>query len=228
MSIRDGKAKADQVLGRVEEILGQSYADPAAEIHGEAMRLRGEAEEDADAEQPLEQTQNRTAERVPRAVSERSALHLRVPGGREDADLRAEVLQALLLAPAVPASVDARVGTGLVTLTGTADYRYQRDAAEEAARGVAGVVDVANEVALTDTTHVPAGVQNEIRTAFVRKAKLDADGLTVLASEGTVTLIGRVSSQEEHDVAVAAACAAPGVHAIDDRLTIAGRSEERP
>ncbi|MGZ4623918.1 MAG: BON domain-containing protein [Blastococcus sp.] len=85
-----------------------------------------------------------------------------------------------------------------------------------------------DEAELTDTTHVSADVQNQIRKAFVRKAKLDADRLMVLASEGTVTLSGPVGSREEHDVAVAAAWAAPGVHAVDDHLTVTPPGEERP
>jgi osmotically-inducible protein OsmY len=163
-------------------------------------------------------------------VSVRNELDLQPlsPARREVADLRADVLHTLMLDPVVPASVDAHVRHSLVTLAGRAEYRYQRDAAEYAARGVTGVVDVHNEIELTDTTHVAAGMQDKIRKAFVRRAKLDADRLTVLASEGTVTLCGRVDSPEEHDAAVAAAWAAPGVHAVDDRLTVAPQSDARP
>ena len=145
MSIRDGKAKVDQAVGRVEEVLGQSYADPAAEVHGEALRLRGEAEEDA-----APQAEHRL-EREAGVVPVRNELD-RDPfprGGPEDGGLRADVLEALMLDPLVPASIDVHVRHGRVTLTGTAHYRYQRDAAEAAARGVAGVVDVRNQTELT-------------------------------------------------------------------------------
>lgn len=41
------KAKAGQLLGRAEELYGQSHGDPAATLDGEARRLEGEAEEEA-------------------------------------------------------------------------------------------------------------------------------------------------------------------------------------
>lgn len=45
-----GKAKAkwDELLGRAEEIYGETHGDAAAEVHGEAVRLEGEAAEDAE------------------------------------------------------------------------------------------------------------------------------------------------------------------------------------
>jgi uncharacterized protein YjbJ (UPF0337 family) len=40
------KAKWDELLGRAEEVYGQSHGDSAATVAGEARRLEGEAEED--------------------------------------------------------------------------------------------------------------------------------------------------------------------------------------
>ena len=57
MSIRDRtKAKTDELVGRAEELYGETHGDTAAETRGEAVRLRGEAEEDArlEAEKRLE------------------------------------------------------------------------------------------------------------------------------------------------------------------------------
>ena len=48
MSVFDkAKAKAEQLLGRAEELYGQSHGDAAATLDGEARRLEGEAEEEA-------------------------------------------------------------------------------------------------------------------------------------------------------------------------------------
>ena len=38
------KAKAEELLGRAEEVYGQSHGDVAATLDGEARRLEGEAE----------------------------------------------------------------------------------------------------------------------------------------------------------------------------------------
>ena len=45
MSIWDKvKGKADELIGRAEEVYGQSHGDAAATVAGEARRLEGEAE----------------------------------------------------------------------------------------------------------------------------------------------------------------------------------------
>lgn len=44
---------------------------------------------------------------------------------REDAELRGDVLQVLMLNSPVPATIDARLEDEFVTLTGTADWQYQ-------------------------------------------------------------------------------------------------------
>lgn len=61
-------------------------------------------------------------------------------GRREDADLRGAVLQALVLNGLVPSTIDANVTDGWVTLTGTANWQYQRDEAQRVAGNIGGVV----------------------------------------------------------------------------------------
>lgn len=41
------KAKAEELLGRAEQVYGESHGDPAAETAGEAHLLEAEAEEEA-------------------------------------------------------------------------------------------------------------------------------------------------------------------------------------
>ena len=48
MSVFDkAKAKAEQLLGRAEELYGQSHGDAAATLDGEARRIEGEVDEEA-------------------------------------------------------------------------------------------------------------------------------------------------------------------------------------
>ena len=42
------KAKAEELLGRAEEVYGQSHGDAAATAAGEAHRLEGESDEEAE------------------------------------------------------------------------------------------------------------------------------------------------------------------------------------
>jgi osmotically-inducible protein OsmY len=67
---------------------------------------------------------------------------------RQDTELRADVLEALMLDTAVPESVDVKVGDGFVTLTGTAKWQYEREAAEVVAGSIVGARRVVNEIEL--------------------------------------------------------------------------------
>jgi osmotically-inducible protein OsmY len=139
---------------------------------------------------------------------------------RADSDIRGDVLQALMLDSLVPSTVDAKVDDGFVTLTGNADWQYQRDEAENVASNIVGALDVYDEIDLKNPTPNPGDVEDSIKKAFKRNAGLDADDLYVSTDNGTVTINGTVSSWAEHDEAIDAAWAAPGVTFVDDRMTV--------
>src|SRR4051812_49617581 len=126
----------------------------------------------------------KAAERVWGVVSVTNDLQLELMGEqrREDADLRGDVLQALMLGSLVPTSVDAWVEDGVVTLTGTVDWQYQRDEADLVAGNLLGIVAIENDIYLADTAPSPGDVEKKIKKAFSRNAKLDADELTVATS----------------------------------------------
>jgi len=139
---------------------------------------------------------------------------------RADADLRGDVLQALMLDSVVPDTVDATVTDGSVNLTGFVEWQFQRDEAELVAANVIGVLDVWDEIALTGPTPDPGDIKRDISEALKRNAKLDAESISVDSKNGKVTIEGTVSSWSEHDDAVGAAWAAPGVRDVDDRILV--------
>ena len=164
----------------------------------------------------------RAAERVAGVTRVDNALNVRVLNEhrRDDATLRAQVLQALMLDSLVPSTVDAKVSDGWVTLTGFAEWQYQRNEAEYVAGNILGVVAVDDEIDLIYPTADAGDVRHSIKKAFERSAKLDAKDLSVETYNGTVTLSGAVSSWSEHDEAISAAWAAPGVTSVDDRILV--------
>ena len=164
----------------------------------------------------------KAAQRVFGVISVDNKLQVRLMNDqkRDDADLRGDVLQALMLDTLVPKTVDAKVDDGLVTLTGKADWQYQRDEAEFVASNIAGAIDVYDEIELTYPTPEAGDVQGSIKKAFKRNATLDADDLFVTTDNGTVTVNGTVSSWAEHDEALDAAWAAPGVTSVQDEMTV--------
>ena len=164
----------------------------------------------------------KAAERVYGVTNIKDDLEVRIltPNRREDADLRGAVLQALTLDALVPDSVDARVDNGNVTLTGSANWQYQRDEAEFVAGNVLGVIGLTDDIAITGPAPIATDVAHAIKKAMVRDVRLDAHGVDVGVADGSVTLTGMVSSWPEHDAAVAAAWAAPGVTNVNDRIAI--------
>jgi osmotically-inducible protein OsmY len=141
---------------------------------------------------------------------------------RADADLRGDVLQALILDALVPSTIDAKVDDGVVTLTGTAHLHFERDEAESVAGNIKGVTWVENQVELIAPPPFAGDVRQSIQRALERDAKLDANGVKIeSADDGTVKLTGSVRSWAEHDAAVDAAWAAPGVLDVRDDLMVA-------
>jgi osmotically-inducible protein OsmY len=140
---------------------------------------------------------------------------------REDADLRGAVLQALMLDSLVPATVGADVDDGMVTLKGKANWQFERGEAEMVATNVAGVVSVDNAIDLVPPSPSAEDLEHSLKKAMERNAKLDAESVSVESSNGTVTLRGTVSSWADHDEAVSAAWAAPGVTRVKDHILVA-------
>jgi osmotically-inducible protein OsmY len=140
---------------------------------------------------------------------------------RDDADLRGDVLRALTLDSLVPATIEAKVDDGWVTLTGTANWQFERDEAEFVGGNIAGVVGVENGIELVAPGPSVHDVEHAIKKAMERNAKLDAKSVSVESSNGTITLHGTVSSWADHDEAVSAAWAAPGVTRVKDHIVVA-------
>ena len=163
------------------------------------------------------------AERIYGVKDVKNELEVRIltEHRRSDAELRGSVLQAMMLDSLVPSTIDAKVDDGVVTLTGTANWQFERDEAEFVAANILGVISVDDEIDLVPPAPSTGDVKHSIKKAMERNAKLDADALSVDSSNGTVTLHGTVSSWADHDEAIAAAWAAPGVSDVKDRILVA-------
>ncbi len=132
---------------------------------------------------------------------------------------RAAVAALKLEVPTVWEQVKATVKQGSVSLDGTVEWEYQRDAAERAMRRLHGVTGVNN--CITIKPAVPAqNVKNRIEDAFRRMAQVDASQITVDSRGSEVTLRGEVRSWAERDEAQRTAWAAPGVTNVTNQLNV--------
>jgi osmotically-inducible protein OsmY len=115
--------------------------------------------------------------------------------------------------------VKALVSHGWVTLEGTVEWHYQKEAAELAVRHVRGVRGVINSIVVQPAVSKDV-VKSQIEAALKRSAEVDAQRITVAPRGSTVILRGAVRSWAERQEAEHAAWSAPGVTAMENYITI--------
>jgi osmotically-inducible protein OsmY len=142
---------------------------------------------------------------------------------REDAEIRGAAFQALQWNALVPADrIDVKVDLGHVVLTGTADWPYEKNAAEATVAALTGVIGVRNDIEVESTPIEVGEITDRITAALKRGAQTHANGIVVTVADGAAILEGDVTSWAEHDEAVATVSAAPGIRVVDDRLSVIG------
>lgn len=118
--------------------------------------------------------------------------------------------------------VKVRVTSGWITLEGTVDYFYQKQAAEDAVAGLPGTRGISNHIAVEPkkTSVSYFELKEQIVRAFARNAAIDARGIRVTIDDSRVMLSGDVRSWAEASEAVSAAWATPGVRSVINDLHI--------
>jgi VCBS repeat-containing protein len=155
-----------------------------------------------------------------RKVDNELEVRLMTEARREDSEIRAAALQALMLDSLVPAeSVDVSASYGWLTLTGTVQWQYQRDAADDDVALLLGVVGIDDQITVENDAST-RDVAGRIHEAFARNAELSDTDVDVVTDAGTVTLTGTVGSWGEHDEAIGAASSAAGVTSVRDQLEV--------
>ena len=155
-----------------------------------------------------------------KAVADDLVVHLASIYQRTDTEIAQAAVNALKWHTTVPDNrVTVTVKDGRITLAGTLDWQYQKDAAARAIRDLTGVKAVTNDIRVQP--HVKtADVRDKIEAAFKRSAEIDARRVNVTTQDGKVILTGSVHSWAERQEAERAAWAAPGVSQVDDRLAV--------
>lgn len=164
----------------------------------------------------------RAAKRVKGVRAVANDIEVRLPSidSRPDPEIARDAVQAL--STSLPYSGErftVTVKSGWLTLEGEAEWQYQRERAEAAVRGIRGVKGITNLIKLQTKAPV-ATVKKMIEDALKRSAEIDAQNITVEADGDKIVLKGRVHSWAERREAERAAWRAPGVHKVEDLITV--------
>lgn len=156
-----------------------------------------------------------------RAIAEE--IEVRLPGDKrhEDDQIAERALKILDWDATLPkGAIQVKVEAGVVTLTGTVDWLYQRSAADAHVQRLGGVIAVRNDIQIRPRLQ-PNAIKEQIVRALNRNAAVDAAGIVVSTAGSKVILSGKVQGWHDRDVARAAAWCAPGVTQVEDNLKVA-------
>lgn len=166
----------------------------------------------------------RVAQRVSGVKAVTDELDVKLPGDsqRTDMEIAQAAVNALDWNVSVPRNrVKVVVEHGRITLQGEVRFHYEKIAAERAVHHLVGVTGVSNLISVKPPTVSPGDVKHRIEQALERAADLDAQKISVEATNGKVILRGSVHSWAERDDAEWAAWAAPGVSGVENDIRVA-------
>jgi osmotically-inducible protein OsmY len=154
-----------------------------------------------------------------KAVAENIEVKLPFAMKRGDDQIASAILERLAWDVVVPKDrIKVKVEDGRITMTGTVDWHFQSEAAEDACRRMSGVVSVFNQIEIKPQVNA-SNIHEKIRVALHRSWYEPAK-IHVTAEGGKVRLSGSVRSWYERQEAETAAWGAPGVTMVDDAIVI--------
>ena len=171
-------------------------------------------------------TEKSNAERAAQRVAGVKALavemDVKLAGSskRNDADIARSADNVLQWATYLsPDSIKVKVEGGWITLSGEVEWDYQRQTTIDAVRHLSGVTGVSDQIAIKPKVSSTL-VKSDIEAALRRRARTDAQKISVEVQGSDVTLTGSVHSWSERDLARDSAWGTPGVRNVVDKMTV--------
>ena len=156
-----------------------------------------------------------------RAIAEDLTIRYDYMPKTSDAEIAKRVADVLEWDSLIPREkIKVTVEDGVVKLSGTVDWNYQKDIAFKDAAKITGVLRIDNHIQVAPAVST-GDLRKLIEQAFERQADLEAEKINVRAEGHRIILDGRVSSWNKRGIAERAVWAAPGVTQIEDNLIVA-------
>lgn len=155
-----------------------------------------------------------------RAVAEEIQVRISPAYKKTDAEIAEAVLFALKWNSHIPdGDIKVMVQEGVVTLEGEVEWDFQRIAARNAIKNLAGVRWINNNIMIRPLLE-PNDIKQKITAAFMRSATIDAEKIAIETQGSTIILKGKVRSIAEREDAENAAWSAPGVTSVENELVV--------
>lgn len=144
---------------------------------------------------------------------------------KSDSEIKRQVLRELKWDSRIAWSeIGVEVFEGVVTLTGNVNSYAKKQAAQEAAHRIDGVLDVANEIEVRPTgefTRTDSDIALAVRHVLQWDALVPDEQIQSTVSDGWVTLEGEVNRWRERQDAESSVLRLEGVVGVINKLTIA-------
>ncbi len=154
------------------------------------------------------------------ALAEQIEVRLGTEGQRTDTQIAEAALNALKWNTNVADEhVKLKVENGRMTLEGSVDWQFQKDAVVNAVKDITGVKSINNFITIKPRVSITE-VEKNIRRALQRSAEVEADNIDIRASGSKVILKGKARSWAERQEIERAAWSSPGVAEVEDDVQI--------
>ena len=156
-----------------------------------------------------------------RAIAEEMEVRYPFEKKVSDDDIAKRAVDILSWDVVVPSrAIQVLVRDGWVTLAGNVDWYFQMQSAEGDIRKLSGVCGVTNNINIKPRVSA-VDVKKKIEDALRRRLEGEVKGIRITVQDGNKVLLeGFVENWNDRHAVEIAAWSAPGVKAVDDRLSV--------